>query len=802
MSLRNIIITLLALTAATVTAGERTCFDSGWYFHKGDMPMKRAVKAGRQGGVTDTNVKYTGGEELTIAYTDKDKAAGYNPDEWRQVTLPHDWLVEEPFVNDNSLGSCAAANGYKKPGIGFYRKVFELGPEDRGKRVSLEFDGIFRNSTVWVNGHCLGSHRSGYLPSCYDITAVARYGDEGANAVLVKVDATDYEGWWYEGCGIYRHTWLHKTDPVHVERFGTFIHTPYVSDSEAGITMESTLRNDSRSDRRVTVTNRIYNPGGRMTDSLSQSVTLRASESHTVRMKSLENAPSLWSPESPSLYTLVTEISEHGNVLDRVETRFGIRSVEFTADGFKLNGHLYPIRGTANHQDHAGVGVAVPDNLQLYRLRLLKEMGCNAYRSAHNPPSPELLDMCDSIGLLVMDENRLLDSSEDGLADVSTLVLRDRNHPSVFIWCAENEESAEGTVTGTRVLRSVVDRFHQLDPSRPVTAAMNHGWNDNGYSDCLDVTGYNYGQRKQQYVRDHEQYPDRRMLVTECTSFVSTRGEYADDPERGYVSNLGKGVSWGVRPGDDWADIVSYPYLSGMFAWTGFDYRGEPTPYRWPCVVSHFGIMDLCGFPKDGYYAYTAAWKPEPIVHAFPHWNLNCDGDTVTVGTYSNCEELELRVNGHSYGRQRVLPYRQQKWKVRYDPGTLEIRGYNNGRLAAREKIETTGEPYAISLTPHQTTPLADGKDVVVVNVAVVDRKGRTVPTASNAIRFDLQGCARIIGVGNGDPSSHEPEKGNTRKAFHGLCQVILQTTGTKGNINLTASADGLKSKKIEFFSK
>jgi beta-galactosidase len=457
------------------------------------------------------------------------------------------------------------------------------------------------------------------------------------------------------------------------------------------------------------------------------------------------------------------------------------------------------VKGTANHQGFAGVGVALPDKLNDYKIKLLKEMGCNAYRCAHNPPSPEFLDACDRLGMLVLDENRLLSSSEEGIKDLTTMLYRDRNHPSIFMWSMENEEWIEGTVTGRRILQTMVETTHKIDPTRPVTAAMNHGRNEGGYSDVLDVVGYNYGDKGLAYVKDHEKYPQRIEFCTESTSFVSTRGEYENNWEKGYVSNLGKWQpDWGPLPGEDWADIVKYPFLGGTFVWSGFDYRGEPTPYLWPCVTSHFGIMDICGFPKDGYYAYKAAWTNEPVVHIFPHWNWpGKEGNPISVQCYTNCEEVELLLNGKSIGRKKAVPFHKLEWELVYQPGKLEARGYNEGKLVTTDIVETTTAPSQIALNSDCNTLKADGCDVAVIRVAIKDVKGRVVPTADNLVKFSIEGSGRIIGTGNGNPSSHEPDKASQRMAFNGYCLILVQSDKAAGVIKLKASSDTLKSDEI-----
>lgn len=771
----------------------RVCFDAGWQFHLGDIALKQAVKAGQQGGLTDTGAPQVEGEETKIAYTDRNKTIPYKADDWTDVDIPHDWLVDVAPEEDYTIGSQGAGNGFHRPGIGCYRKEFSLDEQCRGKRLTLEFDGIFRASTVWVNGHLMGHHESGYTPSFYDISEVARYGSEGGNVVFVKVDATEYEGWWYEGCGIYRHTWLTITDNLHVARFGTFITTPDVSQEKAKVNVETMIENESDRLRRFKVVNTITDHHGTLLQKMEMACEAKGGEKLVVNQDAVVEKPQLWSPETPELYQMHTTLVEDEEAVDNVVTTFGIRSVEMRHDGFYLNGKVYPVKGTANHQDHAGVGVALPDGLQSYRIKLLKEMGSNGYRTAHHPPTPELLDACDSLGMLVLDENRHLWVSEDGMNDLRTLILRDRNHPCVFMWSLENEENLEGSEMGARLLKKLSDEAHRLDPTRQTTAAMNHGWNEGGYSDQVDVVGYNYGQRGMQYVKDHEQYPDRIMFATESTSYVATRGEYKDDWEKGYMSNFGKGVSWGLQPGEDWQHVVDYPWLGGTFVWTGFDYRGEPTPYGWPCVSSHFGIMDVCGFPKDGYYAYQAAWRSEPRVHVYPHWNMDdVKGDTVRMGVYTNCEKAELIVNGKSQGMKSGKPNERLEWNVVYHPGKVEVRGYNAGKMVAREVQETAGAARKIVIEPDVNSIIANGKDVVIMNITLLDAKGRFVPNANHRLDFTLKGPGRIIGTGNGDPSCHDPERATWRKTFNGHCQVIVQSTGEAGDILLEAVGEGL----------
>jgi beta-galactosidase len=779
-------------------------FDFGWQFHKGDMAIKRAVKAGGYGGLTDVNVKVETNKEAIIAYSDVDKAATFKSEDWKNVNLPHDWCVEGTFVNDNSIGSAPAVSGYLIGGIGFYRKEFIIPETDKGKKISIEFEGIFRNSTVWVNGQLIGNHQSGYTPSNYDLTDVLHYGNEGKNVILVKVDATEYEGWWYEGSGIYRHVWLNKTDRLHVARFGTYVTNPTISSNKASVSIKTTIENEYKVLKNVTLVSKIVDKNGVVLDTKTTSKAIEPFSSTEIAQNGAIQKPLLWSPESPTLYKVLTEVSENGNIIDTYETTFGVRTIEINRNGVFLNGKLYPVKGTCNHQDFAGIGVALPDKINWYKLKVLKEMGSNGYRCSHHPPTPELLDMCDSMGLLVLDENRLLSSSEDGIKDLKTMLFRDRNHPSIFMWSMENEELIQGTVMGTRILKTLVETTHKIDPTRPVTAAMNHGRNEGGYSDVLDVVGYNYGDKKLAYVKDHEKYPQRIQFCTETTSFISTRGEYKNDWGKGYVSNLGLWQpEWGPLPGEDWADIVKYPFLGGLFVWTGFDYRGEPTPYQWPCVTSHFGFMDICGFPKDGYYAYKAAWTNEPTVHIFPHWNWKGkEGDSIKVHCYTNCDEVELLLNGKSVGKQKAIPYTKLIWPLIYKPGKLEACGYKAGKLVTRDIVETTKAPALVALSSDVSTLKADGCDVAVIKIAIKDAKGRIVPTANNLVKFSIEGPGRIIGTGNGNPSSHEPDKASQRMAFNGYCLVLVQSDKQVGQIKLKATSETLESSELSIITK
>ena len=787
----------------TVSKRTKENFDKSWQFHKGDIAMKQVVRVG-QGGITDINVPVIAKKDTVIDYTNFRSSLSMLPTDWRTVNLPHDWCIEGDFVHDDDLGSQPSASGYLAVGKGVYRKEFEISESDKGKKISIEFDGIFRNSTVWVNGHLLGTHLSGYTPSNYDLSDFLRYGNEGKNVILVKVDATQPEGWWYEGCGIYRHVWIVKTDKLHVARFGTYVTTPSVSDAEATVSIRTTLKNEYKTVKNVSLVSKIINEKGLVIATKTSTLSIPPFGQTEVSQTDTIEKLLIWSPETPNLYKVLTEVFENGNVVDTYETTFGVRTVEINKNGVFLNGKLYPVKGTCNHQDFAGIGVAVPDKVNWYKLKVLKEVGSNAYRCTHHPPTPEVLDMCDSIGMLVLDENRHLSSSKDGLEDLSAMLYRDRNHPSIFMWSLENEEAMQGTVMGARIMETMVYTAHKIDPSRKVTAAMNHARNEGGYSDVLDVVGYNYGDKQLAYVKDKENHPDRVMFCTEGTSFVSTRGEYENSWWKHTCSNSTIWQpDWGPYPGEDWADIVKYPYLGGLFVWTAFDYRGEPTPFSWPSVASQFGFLDVCGFPKDGYYAYKSAWTDIPTVHIFPHWNwTGKEGQKMKVHSYTNCDEVELFLNGKSIGRQKAVPYKKLIWDLIYQPGKLEARGYKAGKLVTKDIVETTTAPAQIDLESDVNTLKADGCDVAIIKVAIKDTKGRVVPTADNLVKFEIEGPGKIIGVANGNPNSHERDKANQRMAFNGYCMVLVQSDEKSGNIKIKASSDALKSTVISIIAK
>jgi beta-galactosidase len=664
---------------------------------------------------------------------------------------------------EGSHGFKPVGPGFEKTSIGWYRRGFQLPKEDASKRIWLTFDGVFRDATVWVNGWLVRRHEGGYYPFREDITEVVKFG--GRNAIAVRVDATKFEGWFYEGAGIYRHVWLDKTAPVAIDPDGVFIYSQFknnVPSDKAEIKVEVSVLNTLTNAATAVVNCKIISPEGKSLASFKQSEVVQGESPGTAKLKSKVSSPVLWSPESPRLYKLVTSVSVGGKIVDQKETLFGIRTVGFdAANGFLLNGKHYELYGTCNHQDHAGVGAAIPDALQEFRIKKLKEFGCNAIRTSHNPPTPELLDACDRLGMLIMDESRLLGSDSENLRKWDDQIRRDRNHSCVALWSVANEEfGVQSTAQGANAARSMQNYVKRLDPTRPVTYAAPEGDSASGINGVIEVRGWNYhpGPDMDTY---HAKHPYQPNVGTEQASTTGTRGIYEKDPVRGYVVAYDEPPhQWAQSAETWWSWFADRPWLSGGFVWTGFDYRGEPTPYGWPCINSHFGILDTCGFPKDNFYYYQAWWTTNVILHLLPHWNWpGKEGQEIRVDALSNCKQVELFLNGASLGKRAMKPNSKVSWQVRYASGTLGARGFDEAGNVIREtRVETTGDATQIRLTPDRSSINADGEDVAVLTVTALDAQGRVVPVAQSKINFTIEGAGRILGVGNGDPSCHEPD--------------------------------------------
>ena len=723
---------------------------------------------------------------------------------WKTVNLPHDWVVDLPYDRGASHSHGYKTVGYKYPetSVGWYRKTFTVPQADLGKHLYLQFDGIFRDARVWVNGFYLGHEPSGYATQLYDIAEYVNYG--GENLICVRADATLEEGWFYEGAGIYRHVWLHKSAPLHVAPFGTFVHCALsASFDRATLTVETTVENSGMHPGGYTLCHILRDADGKEVARCEAAgePLLPKTRQLTVGQLTLES-PRLWSVDAPYLYTLLTEVRQDGRLVDAYTTVTGIREVRFDADrGLLLNGQPLKLKGVNMHQDHPGVGTGIPDALQVYRLKELKKFGCNAYRASHNPMTPEMLDACDSLGILVIEENRLTGINEEHVRLLKRMIERDRNHPSILLWSVGNEEwGIEWKESGTRIAATMREYCHRFDPTRPMTVASSSG---PAILLPADVAGYNY--LLQNPVEQHRKdYPLRCALGSEETTGCGTRGIYFDDHAQGRM------VAHNRKPnGRDsllnciergWKFYAERPYLAGLFYWTGFDYRGEPNPMKFPATGSQFGILDYCGFPKDEASYLKAWWMDEPVLHLLPHWNLaGHEGEEVDIWVYSNCDEVELTVNGKRLERKPMPRNGHLSWRAVYQPGTVKAVGYKDGRRLLTRTVETAGAPARILLSADRSVIRADGRDVAVCTVALQDRKRRFVPTACDELTLTVSGPLRILGVGNGDPAfqaAERPADAEARtfrvKAFNGLAQVLLQSTGEAGEATLTVAAADL----------
>lgn len=698
-------------------------------------------------------------------FGDGPASASFDDRAWRTVNIPHDWAVEQGFDGNASPshGSKTVGPRFPQNSTGWYRQHFFIPQTDLGRRIRVEFDGIQRDSRIFVNGFLVGEEMNGNVSQSYDVSAYLNYG--GNNVIAVRADVLTEAGWYYEGAGIYRHAYLLKTDPVHVDQYGTAITTD-VADNQATIHIATTIVNQQEENAveklpavNITRTQTIVDEAGKVVVKVSEkTLPVSANESVNVQDSLVVKNPVLWTLEKPYLYKLITKLEDaNGKLLDSYESSFGIRTIRFDAnEGFFLNGKHIKLKGSNNHEDHAGVGVALPDSLVEFRLQKLKDIGMNAYRSSHAPASPTLLDLADRLGILVIQENRLMGINDLHLKAVERMIKRDRNHPSIIIWSLGNEEWAiEGNIKGARIATTMQNFARKLDPSRLNTAAISGGWG--GISSTIGAAGVNYV-KQANTDQQHKDYPWQIMLGTEETTTQQTRGIYFEDKAKAFLPPQENGSSGGNAE-FGWKYYAERPYLAGIFYWTGFDYRGETTPYEYPAIGSQFGILDTCGFPKDGYYYLKSWWTSEPILHIYPHWNWpGREGQEIKVGVNSNSEEVELFLNKKSLGKKAMPINGHLEWQVTYQPGELMARGFSKGKPTQETIVATTDKPAVIKLVPHKKSIQADGKEVAVFTVSVEDAKGRVVPVADNNIQFAIKGEGKIIGVGNGHPSSHEAD--------------------------------------------
>jgi beta-galactosidase len=795
LQLRNklVLFIFFLFTITNVMAQEKISLDEDWKFHFG-----HAANVEKDFDYSKTALLHKSNVFATTIVHPK-----FVDSTWQKINVPHDWAVELTFVKSeqvemDSHGYKPVGGAYPETSIGWYRKHFSVDKSKSNKRFELQFDGIYRNAEIWLNGFYVGTNFSGYVGNSYDVSDYINF--EGDNVLVIRVDATQYEGWFYEGAGIYRHVWLNCTDKTFIPEDGVFVHSN-VKGNNAEVTIETTVQNNNLKNSNSIVYSYITDRNGKiLVKTKEQKVNLGVLKNQTIKQHLQLKNPELWSLENPYLYRVVSVLQSENQIVHQTKTRFGIKSVQFDAkEGFFLNGKHIKIQGTNNHQDHAGIGSALPDYMQYYRIKLLKEMGSNAYRASHHAPTPELLEACDSLGMLVIDEQRLLNSSPEYIDQFKRLLKRDRNHPSVFLWSIGNEEqNIQGNEYGKKIAQTLLAIQKDIDPSRTSTYAADMGNDFKGVNEVIPIRGFNY--REYAVADYHKDHPNQPLLGTEMGSTVTTRGIYEKDEIRAYVPDQDITHPWWASKAETWWKLAAEnKYWLGGFVWTGFDYRGEPTPYKWPNINSHFGILDVCGFPKNIYYYYKSWWTNEDILHISPHWNWpDKVGKPIDVWINSNAEQVELFLNGKSLGQKTMERNSHLQWNVLYEPGILEAIGYKNGKKITA-KVETTENASQVVISTDKTILNADGKDVTVINISIVDEKGREVPTANNMISFTITENAKIIGVGNGDPSSHEPDKCAThswqRSAFNGKCQVIIQAGKNTGEATFEAKSIGLKSK-------
>lgn len=817
-----------ACANADASAPRSANFDEGWKFNLGD----------------------------SAAYSQPD----FNDSSWRSLNLPHDWAIEGDFSKENPSGT---GGGALPGGIGWYRKTFTVPGYKEGEKVYIDFDGAYMNTTVYINGHELGTRPYGYASFSYDITPWLKEGD---NVIAVKVDNSDQpNSRWYSGCGIYRHVWLRKLDAIHVAQWGTYVTTSDITPDSATVNIATTVDNTSATDAEVTLTTRVIDPQGKVAATVTASDNIAAGKSATVNQSARVADPQLWSLDNPALYSVVTDVAVGGKTVDTYQTTTGIRTIEFTADkGFFLNGEQVKINGVCMHHDLGALGAAVNTRAIRRQLEILQEMGVNAYRASHNPPAPEALALCDSMGILVMDEAfdmwrkrkterdyaRFFDEWHE--RDLTDLVTRDRNHPSIIMWSIGNEvleqwsDAAADTLSleeanlilnfghgadklakdgdemsvNSMLTAKLADIVKQLDPTRPVTAGMNEPNPGNHLikSGALDIIGLNY--HDEWYDDAEKNYPGKPLLGSETVSALMTRGYYKnpsdsiiiapkrwdipyEDPSFACSAYDNEHVPWGTTHENSLRRMKD-DRVMGQFIWTGFDYLGEPTPYGWPARSSYFGIVDLAGFPKDVYYMYQSEWRPDKtVLHLFPHWNWT-PGQTVDLfAYYNNADEVELFVNGKSQGvRSKGDGEYHVMWRVPFEPGTIKAVSRKAGKTVAEQVINTAGEPAQIRLTPDRATIAADGNDLSFVTVEILDSDGNLCPTAVNEVTFTVEGAGQNEGVDNGNPISLERFKADSRKAMAGKALLIVRNNGKKGDINVKAVSPGLSDAAVTLKAK
>ncbi len=772
-------------------------FGKNWKFHLGDVP--------------------------------EGQAPGFNDSLWRTLNLPHDWSIEGTFSKDNPA---SPGGGALPGGIGWYRKAFSLSLSEKERLAFIDFDGVYRNSEVWINGHYLGLRPYGYSSFRYELTPFLKYGKD-KNVLAVKVDNSKQpNSRWYSGSGIYRNVWLVTTEKTYVDQWGTYITTPQVTEQSAKVVVQTKVRNTSTNDQPIILTTLIIDKNGdRVSTNEAKKIISKNSINEIEQSLTVEN-PIRWSIENPYLYKVLSSVIKDGKEQDYYETTLGISSFVFdTAKGFLLNGKQVKINGVCNHHDLGCLGSAINRRALERQLEIMKSMGVNGIRTSHNPPAPDLLDLCDKMGFIVMDEafdmwkkgktqfDYSLNWDEWHQRDLQDMVLRDRNHPSVFIWSIGNESTEQydhSDSSGGVIARELSSIIRNLDGTRPIISNCNDPSPDNTIlkNGSLDMIGFSY--HTENYADVPKNFPGKPFIGSETVSALATRGSYdmpSDSIRRWPIrwdSVLTTGNSdltcssydncsapWGSTHEETWKIVKRQNFVSGQYIWTGFDYLGEPTPYSWPARSSYFGIVDLAGFPKDAYYMYQSEWTNIPVLHLFPHWNWKL-GDTVDVWAYTNCDEVELFLNGSSIGaKKKIGDALHLMWRLTYTPGTLKAIGRTAGKEVLTQEIKTAGTPAKIVLEADRNIITADGKDLSFVTVKVLVEQGTIVPQADNLIHFNITGDGKLVGVDNGLQTSMESFRASERRAFHGLALAVIQSNENAGKITVKATSDGLKEYSI-----
>jgi beta-galactosidase len=751
--------------------------------------------------------------------------------DWRNLNLPHDWSIEGEF---NEKHPATPGGGALPGGIGWYRKTFILPEVDKNKLVFIDFDGVYRNSEVWINGNYLGKRPNGYISFRYELTSYLNFGEK-QNEIIVKVDNSKQpNSRWYSGSGIYRNVWLTITDNIYINQWGTFITTPKVDENASTISVKTNIKNASGKDQEITVKTTIIDATGKKITSSATAITIHTGVNSEVSQELTLAKPNLWTLENPYLYKAISQVEVNGAIVDDYITPFGVRYFHFDSQkGFSLNGKPTKIMGVCNHHDLGCLGAAINTRALERQLEILKDMGCNGIRTSHNPPAPELLDLCDKMGFVVMDEafdmwkkkktvyDYSLDWDEWHKRDLEDLIRRDRNHPSVFIWSIGNEILEQWDSTGISIAKELAGIAKDMDSTRPITSGCNDPKPHNNIikSGVLDLIGYNY--HHADFTNFFKDFPGQKFIATETTSALATRGHYdmpsdsirrwpirwdlpftTGNPDNTCSAYDNCSAPWGSTHEETWKIMKKHDYLSGMFIWTGFDYLGEPTPYSWPSRSSYFGIVDLAGFPKDAYYMYQSEWTNKPVLHIFPHWNWK-QGDTIDIWAYSNADEVELFLDKKSLGvKAKKGEELHLMWKVPYKPGTLKAIAQKAGKEFLSKEIKTAGVPAKIEVSTDRTSIKGNGADLAFVTTKILDKDGNLVPNADNLVSFEISGEGFIAGVDNGNPVSHEPFKANYRKAFNGMCIAVIQSLEKKGKIKLLAKSENLEPASITIETK